>query len=373
MPILIAPQFTLRSYQWSAWKAACAAKAGVYQHSEEPDIYTIYFYDGPEAHTCTIWKGVVPDGVVQTGYAQSQNDADKTDFETNYKPTSNKTLVPTDGGAPLVASQKITASKTTFYTHNWCDPTTWYTSAKFVQGETASATVAGTTYQLANKNVIDTYHGKLTGEDYFVDSQNRSYRANVYVNGTKKVEQDPHYGSGGDYTINYATGLITFVTAIDVASVVTCDYHYATDSTFVVVPSSGKNLRIESADATFTTDVVINDSVTFQAYGLVDVFAPQLMPGVPSGTKIPLGNPLVYKTIGDYQSDAMKAYPTYPALGGQNNWRGLPSCVVLDWDYKSSTVLVGAYGMEVHVKLQHDKAMGGTYASATFYCLSETP
>jgi hypothetical protein len=38
--------------------------------------------------SCIIWKGAVPSTVLQ-GYSQAQNDADKSDFETNYKAFSN--------------------------------------------------------------------------------------------------------------------------------------------------------------------------------------------------------------------------------------------------------------------------------------------
>lgn len=92
MSVEIAPQFTRRSYSWSGWKAAFALKVGQQQFDDDGVVYTIWFYDGPEANLCTIYKGAVPDGVISGGYSQAQNDADKTDFETNYKPYGNRTI-----------------------------------------------------------------------------------------------------------------------------------------------------------------------------------------------------------------------------------------------------------------------------------------
>lgn len=106
MGITLAPQFTQKSYSWSAWKAVLAQKGGIPQHYDDGLVYTVYFYDGPEVHMCTIWKAAVPD-TIQAYYSQSQNDLDKSDFETNYLPTSNGSLTKlSDQGTPGVATSK---------------------------------------------------------------------------------------------------------------------------------------------------------------------------------------------------------------------------------------------------------------------------
>lgn len=94
--------FIIRSYTWTNWKTMLSNKGGVYQYDDDGLIYTIYFYDLPEVHTCAIWKGTVPDSIIDGGYSQSQNDTDKTDFETNYLPTANKRISRTDSfGDPV--------------------------------------------------------------------------------------------------------------------------------------------------------------------------------------------------------------------------------------------------------------------------------
>lgn len=94
MPLALASQYTQRPYNWTNWKIQFAAKGGVPQYDDDGFIYTIYIYDGPEVIFCIIWKLTVPDGIVNSGYSQSQNDLDKNDFETNFKPFANKSIIP---------------------------------------------------------------------------------------------------------------------------------------------------------------------------------------------------------------------------------------------------------------------------------------
>lgn len=89
MAIAIAPQYTQRHYQWTQFKQIHAVKNLLIQYDESPTEYTIYGYDGPEVHMCTIWKCTLPDSINQS---QEQNDADMADFEANYKDESNRPI-----------------------------------------------------------------------------------------------------------------------------------------------------------------------------------------------------------------------------------------------------------------------------------------
>lgn len=271
-----------------------------------------------------------------------------------------------------VALEKSDAGRRTFISHNWADKTTWYTNATRVVDEIASNTGDNQTYSLANTHVIDTYHGKITTEDYLKDSQGNNYRVIVKVNDEQKTEQDPHYGTGGDYTIDYVDGYVEFLSTLDPADEVKVTYHYATNANFTIAPSAGKMLKIEIVEVQFSEDIDITDSVRYTAYGNVEDFAPQYTPiPYPAGTPIPLGDPTVFKTIQDYMNDSIRAYPAYPALGG-NSWRGLSQKVtVMDWDYRSSIYLRSSMGMYLTLSLDHDTEFGGSFATATFYCKEE--
>ena len=274
-------------------------------------------------------------------------------------------------GRIRTSAEKSSISKTTIFSHNWCDKTTWYCTSSYVSDETATDSGNHISYSLAHTYIIDTYHGKLSGERYLKNSNNISYRVSVRKNGVAKTEQDPHYGSGGDYTVNYITGVITFLSANIDTDVITCDYHYAVDSTFILKPVTGSFL-VASVEVQFTDDIVLTDSVVFQPYGFVDVFAPQLVGNgegqIPSGTKIPLGNPLVYQTMTDFYNDCSRSYVAYPPMGG-SGWRGCQqSVLVLDWDYTATTDIFSEYGMEIRISLEHHTALTGGFVLATFYC-----
>ena len=366
MPIALAPQYTQRSSFWTAWKASRAAKSGVHQYDDDGIVYTIWFYDGVEVHLCTIWKGLVPDGV-QPIYSQVQNDADKADFEAGLKLTANATLT-----NRTVLMEKPTSTSVTLFSHDWTDKTTWRQAAPRVVDEVATDSGNHTTYTLAHADVIDNYHGKMTGEDYLKDADGHSLRVVVKVNDVVKVEQDPHLATGGDYTVDYDQGHITFLAALDPDDVVEVNYLYATTSVFTVAPSPGKTLVVDFVEVQFSADIDLTDGVVFQPYGYVIAFAPQLAQSnggpYPDLLKIPFGDPLIYKTMTDYQNDAVRAYPKSPALGG-TGWRGATQeILVMDWDYLRAKPLLSSAGMELRIFLQHDVPFGGWYATATFYC-----
>lgn len=280
----------------------------------------------------------------------------------------------TSDGRIRTVSEKSNASTMTFYSHDWCDKTTWYEKSIKIT-ENAINSGDNLTYTLAHSFVIDNYHGKLTNEDFLKDTDGYSYRVSIKVDGITKTEQDPHYGSGGNFIINYITGSITFLTALDPSSIVSVIYHYATTSQFTVKPLAGKQLRISNVEVQFSDDVISTDTIIFQPYGFVEVFAPQYCTvnggPYPVGTKIPLGNPVIYKSMQDLLNDSKKSYPTYPALGG-DNWRGIarPS-IIMDWEYEGEKILRSDYGMEIRVFLQHDCVFGGAFSTATFYSKSE--
>jgi hypothetical protein len=92
--ITLAPTYTHRSYSWTDWKEVKVTKELKTQFDESELKYLIYGYDGPEVHFCEIYKGDVPAEVIAAGYSQVQNDADKAEFEADYKDSANASLIP---------------------------------------------------------------------------------------------------------------------------------------------------------------------------------------------------------------------------------------------------------------------------------------
>jgi hypothetical protein len=276
----------------------------------------------------------------------------------------------TSDGKPFAVSWPTEGSRSTFITPSWCDKRTWYQKSVRVVDEVATVVTPTLVYAASHVAIIDTYHGRISGEDYLKDAFGNSFRVIVKVNGATKVEQDPHTETGGDYTIDYLFGRATFLSPLGVLDEVKLTYHYANGSEWTMAPAAGKILKIASVEAQFAADIILTDTVLFQAYGFVDVFAPQLMPGVPSGTKIPLGDPNTYKTMMDFINEANRSHPQILALGGAG-WRGCSQAISpYEWDYKAITDLFSSKGMELRIKLQHDVPFGGYIATATLYCLS---
>lgn len=95
MAVAFSDSYTLLTYYWTEWKAANTSRSGILQYDEsDPALYTIWFYDGAEIFRCQIWRGAVPNQQIQLGYSQAQNDADKADFEANFKADGNTALTP---------------------------------------------------------------------------------------------------------------------------------------------------------------------------------------------------------------------------------------------------------------------------------------
>lgn len=78
------------SSTWTVFKTNALPKALSVQYDDDGTTYTVFAFDLSLAYVCTIWKGTVPESVISGGYSQATNDADKSDFETNYKPNANK-------------------------------------------------------------------------------------------------------------------------------------------------------------------------------------------------------------------------------------------------------------------------------------------
>lgn len=141
MSLNIAPQYTQRAYYWTAWKVMLLNKNSVHQYDDDGTVYTIYFYDGPEAHLCTIWKGTVPDSIINGGYLQTQNDLDKADFESNFKPFSNKSIILKSNinlGYTTSSGNALTVIRATAYLEQTTN------AQRSILSNNASDTVAGT-------------------------------------------------------------------------------------------------------------------------------------------------------------------------------------------------------------------------------------
>jgi hypothetical protein len=169
--------------------------------------------------------------------------------------------------------------------------------------------------------------------------------------------------------VDYDAGTITF-NASQAGKTVVAHYWYAAGSQYTIKPRPGYKLTLMRVELQFSQDIVLNDSAVFQAYGYVQVFAPQYCPTpYPLNTLIPLGTSYVYKSAADYMNESNGTYPIIPAFGG-SGWRSSGQPVItLPWEYLSRTEISSAAGMQIVVKMKDDVSHGGELATATFYTI----
>lgn len=267
-----------------------------------------------------------------------------------------KILAETDDNDRLRVSMepRMAGSSLIVVTHNWCDPTTWYTQSEREIGEQLDGDILGFVYDSQNTNWIDMTHGKIYREDLI----SAPYLPVVKVDGVQKTERAPWASSGGDFSIDYADGSVTFFES-QLGKTVTADYSHANGSLFIVAPEAGKRLWVEYSEVQFSKDIDVKSHTYFQPWAYNPSNPPE---------KIPVANPTTYKTLDNYIEEANGTYPIIPAMGGTRGFS--QDRLTFPFNYATIKELKASLGVEIRVWLEGDVAYGGEYGTATFYCTS---
>lgn len=277
--------------------------------------------------------------------------------------------------AVKVAQVGRLGSEVIYATHNFCDPTTWYSTSERITDETLTDSGDGLMFTSSEPIWVDMTHGKVMDEEAVAAEMEPTHLYKVVVTvdsggGPVEMTQRAAFAaSGGDYTVDYTTGQVTFSSSQS-GNTVKASYSAMRDSVWVMRPTPGKVLKIESAEAQFSEDITMNDTIRFGAWGVADAFAPDLVPDpIPSGTLIEL-MATRYQKLDQIIDEALGAYPMIPAMGGsargnQQARYGFP------FRYGAVRVLASSALMELRVRLEGDSVYGGERATATFYCASE--
>jgi hypothetical protein len=77
------------SLDWTTFKDVVISKNLEMQYVDDGTTLVVFAFKGTLVYSTTLWVGVVPDGVINSGYSQLQNDTDKADFNDNYKDVLN--------------------------------------------------------------------------------------------------------------------------------------------------------------------------------------------------------------------------------------------------------------------------------------------
>ncbi len=285
MTIEFSNSLTKRQYVWSEFKAYLNTRHGTLQYEDLSDYYMLWFYDGPEVFLCNIWKVNIPDDILlQWNITQQQNDNGKLDFENNYKNNSNKFIIKiNDEGQQIVVNEPRSGSELIYATHNFCDPVSWFADSERSENETLTDVGDGYSFSSSHLNWIDMISGRVLDDDGLVDEQQtfnpedpHGYKVTIQVDGYDKVMRVPFEQDGGDYEVYWDDGYVKFFES-QAGKVVTASYSYANGSTFYIKPAPGKVIKIEAAEADFSSGLIQNDTIEYSIWGYVDTFAPQYM------------------------------------------------------------------------------------------------
>ena len=303
------------------------------------------------------------------------------DYVRNYRFKVDIQGPATSDGRLVTAQTKPDYDEVKMFSHNFADKTTWYPDSARIEYEVLSELESGTgRYVSTHRSWIDLTHGKVAQEDVIIAGYDYRPTIHVYdVNGVELdgyAEEDPHTEEG-QYTVDYVAGEVAFDSdkIPENDGYVKACYSYATTSTMYVTPAAGKQLDLLRAEAQFTTDIVMKDSVTFQLYVYTAVIeaALSLPAGTlgPPGSRYPYGDATRYKSTADFVAEANGNYPVCPAFGG-SSWRGMRHPIItLPFDYNALKPLQSSLGAEVRVWLDHHEPHEGAYGTVTFYCHSK--
>lgn len=343
-------------------KSIIAAKGLLWQHHQTDNGYLLWATDSQCLYMSNLWEaGSEPEG------SDPEDVADElADFVDNYKPTSNKSI--NTNSQPVVQSVKQRfGTRDWTFSHNFCDKTSWFGDGIRVVDEAVGTGDGSTaTFGLDHGYVIDLSHGKVNDEDNLVPTASQggaTYIPEVKVDGVTKTERRYDVASGGDYTIDYVTGDITFFTPPANGLAITATYFYSpadAGSTVYVRPPSGGRTIITAAECMFSADLDLTNSLISAAF----TYNPGL--GAPPAKFIYPPSKAVFKKFQDFISYTNGAYPGLPAIGGTP--RGNAQTIYqLRFEYVSTIDLDDAYGSEMRVWLEDHIPFGGEIGQLTFY------
>lgn len=244
-------------------------------------------------------------------------------------------------------------------THNFCDACTWF-------GDSARLTAQlsddgdGLTFNSGVSDWIDLTHGRQHSEEAWIAQQiadnpgdPHGYAVIVTVDGVEQEQRAPFAASGGDYTVDYTTGVVTFASAP--ASLPHATFSHATTADFIIQPAPGKTIEVQEASAHLSLDFVWNDTITMALEALVE------------GVWTPVGEN-IYKTLSQFVDESTLMDPPTPIIGGA---RGLVSPIyTLPIPYAAVRKLNASQSTRLRIYLKSSIKFGGTRVTATLKSVS---
>lgn len=257
------------------------------------------------------------------------------------------------------------------FSQDLCDKCTWFGDAVRVVDEAAGVgTGVQTAFPLAHGSVIDVTHGRISDEDKLVPTAAQggaSYALEIKVDGVAQTEREFGEVAGGDYEVDYDTGIVTFFVPPVLAAVITASYFYSpanAGSVMYIRPPAGKKFILTDVEVQFAKDIVISSEVQVGIY----TYNPAL--GAPPAKFLYPPSFSRFKRVIDYVNWTRGSFPIIPAFGGAT--RGfLQDIIQLRFEYRSTVELKSSLGMEIRIWLKNHQPLAGEQATFTYYGLME--
>lgn len=262
---------------------------------------------------------------------------------------------------------------------DFADRTTWYPESVRVANK-AVTPVGDGTWTLGDVDIIDILGGHIFDEDAAVKDQQEAnpgdphgYLVTLTVDGVAKVARPTYATSGGDFVLDYHTGIITPGAGEDWSGkTVVASYSKAATSGFSLVPTDpGRTLVVGKVRVKVSSDIELRDTIKVQFLGPAGVFAPQLVAAnvLPADYLVEIADSTLYKTI-DQLFDEVDEVEEF-ASGGFTGQRGFThGRRVFTFRYETVRTLYSSLGMRMRISLESDVVCNGERATAVFYCVS---
>ena len=284
-------------------------------------------------------------------------------------------------------------SEAYFFTHNYCDPCTWYQGA--VQCVDVELTQNGAPRVWKNTdhpNWIDITHGRIFNEDALPEQATHIPSVEYSTDGgtTWNALTENSWGDNdGDFNIEYELGEIHLNKDL-AATNVRATFYKAASAMFTIKPKAGRLLRVKYVETQYEADIEMTTNLVFEIWMYAAALATVLQ-GSDDPAEVAQGDGLMaaiqaghvgatdmmravvrkYKRLQDFYIESTGPFPVIPRHGNKGD-RAMPADLyTIPFQYLADQVLSNSAGVEVRIFNENNKPFKGSFGNSTFYCISE--
>lgn len=271
-----------------------------------------------------------------------------------------------------VVPQKSSASRVYAFSIDFTKRQTWWADAVKIADETFGGDALTTTFQLAhgsgtveNEAILNLTSGLITDDHLMIapgDATAGGYKPVVKIDSVVKTSRKPYETSGGDWWLDFTTGLLTFAVAPANQAAITVTYYYVPATAGPVIrfgPPAGKKWTIDYAEAQVSKNVSFDDCIIMQVFGY--------------GGAVPLGPQVRYENVGNILDYSYGSFVEYPPVAGTNGRGSTQGSLLFRWEYLSPIVLRSSLygGMQIKSWTENARPFGGERMTIVFYALED--